>query len=645
MRILLASNALYFPAHGGGEKSNRLLMEALAARGHDVRVATRTETFDAPARQQLQEDLAARGIAVESVEDGNLRFTLGGVRVDVLAGHPRLRQFFTALLQAFDPDIIVTSTDDPAQILFDAGLRAPRARVVHLVRATIAVPFGPDAASRDPLRAAMLARADGIVGVSEYVARYVREWGGMPAVHVPISLMDRTHPPNLAGFDHPYVTMINPCAVKGLPVFLELADARPDVAFAAVPTWGTTPEDIAALRQRANITLLPGADTIDHILLQTKVLLIPSLWAEARSRLVVESMARGIPVMSSNVGGMPEAKLGVDYLLPVNPIVDYHGGVDNNMVPVANIPPQDVTPWLAALDEVLGDAQHYEQLSAQSRAAALQYIESLTAEPFEKFLEQVLQSPKRGPAPVAQTLSADRQKLLAQALRSRAQAKPASPAELWLPGIRDGAGNPRLFCFPPAGAGQIFYEAWKAALAGVARLQPVVLPGRENRAAEPLLPTIDAIVAALAAVIEPYLETPYALFGHSMGGAIAFELARTLRRAGKPAPSLLFVSSVSAPRFRRQPLPPEPPQSGLLGQDIAAFRQHVYREEAPLNTQLIAMGGQDDPHVTREKLEAWRDETNAAFECLLFPGAHMYLRDAPEPVLPEIVLRLRSGAA
>lgn len=645
MRILLASNALYFPAHGGGEKSNRLLMEALAARGHDVRVATRTETFEPPARQQLQHDLASRGIAVETVPGGNLRFTLGGVRVDVLAGHPRLRQFFTALVEAFDPDIIVTSTDDPAQILFDAGLRAARARVVHLVRATIAVPFGPDAASRDPLRTAMLARADAVVGVSEYVARYVRQWGGIGAVHVPISLMDRTHPPNLAGFDHPYVTMINPCAVKGLPIFLALADARPGVAFAAVPTWGTTPEDIAALRRRANVTLLPGADTIDHILLQTKVLLIPSLWAEARSRLVVESMARGIPVMSSNVGGMPEAKLGVDYLLPVNPIVDYHGGVDANMVPVASIPPQDVAPWLAALDAVLADPRRYEQLSAESRAAALRYIESLTAEPFEKLLQQTLQAPRRGPAPVAPTLSADRRKLLAQALRQRAQSKPVTPAELWLPGIGDSPGKPRLFCLPPAGAGQLFYAPWKAALAAVARVQPVVLPGRENRAAEPLLPSLDAIVAALAAILEPYLATPYALFGHSMGGAIAFELARALRRAGKPAPGMLFVSSVSAPCGRREPLPPEPPQPGLLGQDIAIFRQHAYREEAPLDTPIVALGGEDDPQITPGQLQAWRAETNAAFACVLFPGGHMYLRSAPEAVLKEIVLRWGSGAA
>ncbi len=62
------------------------------------------------------------------------------------------------------------------------------------------------------------------------------------------------------------------------------------------------------------MTLLDPVDNVDDILRRTRVLLVPSLWAEARSRMVVESMLRGVPVIASNVGGIPEAKLGVDYL-------------------------------------------------------------------------------------------------------------------------------------------------------------------------------------------------------------------------------------------------------------------------------------------------------------------------------------------
>src|SRR5207247_5128520 len=110
--------------------------------------------------------------------------------------------------------------------------------------------------------------------------------------------------------------------------------------FAAVPTWGTNAADLAALRERLNVTVLDPVDNIDDLLRRTRVLLVPSLWAEARSRIVVEAMARGIPVLASDIGGIPEAKLGVPYLLPVNPIVRYRRAVGENIAPVGEGPDQ-----------------------------------------------------------------------------------------------------------------------------------------------------------------------------------------------------------------------------------------------------------------------------------------------------------------
>ena len=146
MRILLAHNSLYYPSHGGGDKSNRLLMEALAARGHQIRVVSRVEKFGVEAHDKLLMELASRAVPVV-ISDTSIRFSLRGVEVFTLTRDPNLRAYFSAQLAEFDPEIIVTSTDDPGQLLFDLAVRAPRARVVHLVRATIAVPFGPDSSS------------------------------------------------------------------------------------------------------------------------------------------------------------------------------------------------------------------------------------------------------------------------------------------------------------------------------------------------------------------------------------------------------------------------------------------------------------------------------------------------------------------
>ena len=422
MRILLAHNSLYYPSYGGGDKSNRLLMEALAARGHQARVVARVEHFGAEAHEHLLAGLAARGVAVDASHGAGVRFRLNGVQVNVLTRDPQLRAYFATQVRGFDPDVILTSTDDTAHLMFDAAVRAPRARVVYLVRATIALPFGPDSSMPSAARSAALRRADGAVAVSEYVAQYTRQWGGMDAVHVPISLLEGSEFPAVGRFDNRFVTMVNPCAVKGISIFQALGERMPHVEFAAVPTWGTTAADLATLRAIRNVTILRPVDDIDEVMRETRVALVPSLWAEARSRIILEAMARGIPVMASAVGGLAEAMLGMDYLLPVNPVVRYHSQVDELMVPTAEIPPQDIGPWLAALERLVSDRAHYEQLSAQARVRASAYARHLSALPFEAYLEQIVAAPRRREHDAAAHPSGrDRQKLLALRWKKKAR--------------------------------------------------------------------------------------------------------------------------------------------------------------------------------------------------------------------------------
>ena len=96
MRILLAHNSLYYPSYGGGDKSNRLLMEALAARGHAVRVVARVEHFGAEAHATLLRELISRGAAPQSRESGGVDFQLNGVEVRILTRDPNLRAYFAA---------------------------------------------------------------------------------------------------------------------------------------------------------------------------------------------------------------------------------------------------------------------------------------------------------------------------------------------------------------------------------------------------------------------------------------------------------------------------------------------------------------------------------------------------------------------
>src|SRR5579883_2155511 len=113
----------------------------------------------------------------------------------------------------------------------------------------------------------------------------------------------------------------------------------------------------------------------------------------------------------------------------------------------------------------------------------------------------------------------------------------------------------RLFCFPYAGGAASIYRLWPQLLPETIEVHAIQLPGREGRLLEPtyvrLAPIIDEVTQAIA----PLLDRPFALFGHSLGALLAFELARQLRRLQRPQPIHFFASARRAPQFAD----PDPP--------------------------------------------------------------------------------------
>lgn len=659
MRILLGANALFYPAHGGGERSNRMVMEGLASRRHTCFVITRIERFGTEGDERLAAELGERGIT-PARESGGLRFHLNGVEVLAATTALSFRAFFVEHKNLFRPDVIVTSTDDPAQLLLEAALHDEHAPTVFLTRATVALPFGPDGAFSSREKTEMLAQADGVVGVSNYVASYIRQHSGIEAVHVPIAPADSGPHPKVGSFDNPFVTLVNPCAVKGIKLFLELAKASPGIAFAGVPTWGTTPEDLAAMRAVPNITILSKVDQINDLMQRTRVLLAPSVWAEARSRIVVEAMLAGVPVMASNLGGLPEAKMGVPYILPVTPITSYRQRLDEQFVPVADVPGQDITPWREALTRLTSHRAHWEDIAEQSRTAALHYAETATVDAFAGYLAQLTRKQRsfashliEMPREQLARLSPERRKLLELKLRSRKTEQSENRA---LPAGGNDTSHFRLFCFPHAGGSAAFFRNFREPLRDLAELAPVQYPGHENRRSENYVGTMQELVQSLVADLAPGLAGEFSFFGHSMGAIVAFELTRVLRREGLPQPRLLIASGARAPQFRRNYTPrPDPSREELLDEvrrleglpdpemadfilpsleaDTALYRRYVYHDESPLDLSIAAVGGERDPNVNEQHIRAWAEQTTASFVWQLLPGGHFFLRSEQQVFL------------
>lgn len=227
----------------------------------------------------------------------------------------------------------------------------------------------------------------------------------------------------------------------------------------------------------------------------------------------------------------------------------------------------------------------------------------------------------------------------------------------------------RLFCLPYAGGNAAIFRPWPAALPPEIEVWGVELPGRGDRFKEPALTQLSPLLQSLRAALQPYLNLPFALFGHSMGALLSYELTRQLRQAAEPLPRHLFISGWHAPHLpeRRAPIHqlPEPafveelrdfngtPEGVLqnaelrelflpiLRADFAITETYLYTPETPLPCPISAFGGLQDQTVSREELAAWRSQTHENFMLRLLPGDHFFLNSARPMLLQALAQDLR----
>ncbi|MDD2058577.1 alpha/beta fold hydrolase [Pseudomonas sp. GD03860] len=208
------------------------------------------------------------------------------------------------------------------------------------------------------------------------------------------------------------------------------------------------------------------------------------------------------------------------------------------------------------------------------------------------------------------------------------------------------------------------YARWRRSVPAWLDIRPLELPGRGSRAAEPLATDLVDLAAQLARELRGETYKPYALFGHSMGSLLAFELACALRAQGLPAPRALLVSGGSAPAQRdylrfRQPLDDAQlmaelaslqgtPLEALQDPELMRLALPVLRADfllcgryrcqptAPLQCPLHVLAGRDD-RASEAHLLAWREHAGGGFSLQLFAGGHFFIQEQEQAVLDHLV--------
>lgn len=215
----------------------------------------------------------------------------------------------------------------------------------------------------------------------------------------------------------------------------------------------------------------------------------------------------------------------------------------------------------------------------------------------------------------------------------------------------------KLFCIPYAGGTSSIYKKWEPHLAPNVHLRPIELAGKGRRLKDPFYQNITEAVDDVFELIKNEIDnSPYMIFGHSMGAKIAYKLAQKIESHQLNTPLHLFISGSSAPHFKREDeeifhlmendvfkqklidlggTPPDffdhPELVELflpaLKNDFQIVETAQYEDSImPLSSDISVLIGKEDI-LTLEQQEAWSNYTQQNCKIYYFEGGHFFFVD------------------
>jgi external thioesterase TEII len=229
------------------------------------------------------------------------------------------------------------------------------------------------------------------------------------------------------------------------------------------------------------------------------------------------------------------------------------------------------------------------------------------------------------------------------------------------------SGSLTLFCIPFAGGNEYSYRLLEQRMQPAIKVLPLELPGRGRRCNEPVVTCMQGMALDLIECIRPFLDKPFALFGHSMGALAAYLIASQLAEKQLPLPLHLFISAKGPPhrisreaewhtlpidefKLRLATLGGSPPAllddkelmdyfAPMIRDDIRVLAAYQHKLVSPLTVPITVMIGTADS-ITRAEAVEWSDVTTSECRVMQYEGGHFFLFDHLDDICELIRLTL-----
>ena len=219
----------------------------------------------------------------------------------------------------------------------------------------------------------------------------------------------------------------------------------------------------------------------------------------------------------------------------------------------------------------------------------------------------------------------------------------------------------RLYCLPYAGGNASIYASFKDKIGDEIELVAIQLPGRSERMFEEAFTDMDALVETIYRQIASTLHEPFAFFGHSMGGVIAYALTKKIESYSRYRPVFTIISATKPIEVLNQnrkhmlddkaliemlktyKASPEAVLESkelmdLLLPTIRADYQLIETYKAPvgkaLETPLILFNCEED--MPKETICAWQKYFKYDAKYITFEGGHFFIHSQGDKMVREI---------